>query len=40
MLAYTHTQAPTQGKGALLFDAARRALAGFCFTPFVYLFWE
>lgn len=40
MLTYTHTHshAPTRGKGALLFDAAHRALAGFCFTPFVYLF--
>lgn len=37
--SHSHTHAlpfctPTRGKGALLFDAARRALAGFCFTPF------
>ena len=41
-LAYlhTHSHAPTRSKGALLFDVACRALTGFCFTPFVYLFWE
>lgn len=38
-LTHTHTHTlpfctPTRGKGALLFDAARRALDGFCFTPF------
>lgn len=31
---HTFTESPTQGTGALLFDATRQALAGFCFTPF------